>query len=1411
MGGSPASRAATLTAQTLPKSMYPGVHELVGHPGTGDKVAGMNSSLVGSQSGGSAASGGFSFQHRVAAWLAVRVLAESEASPLCGLPADATLEAIACETGEAVDDVLVETSSNGCLVLQVKRTLQLSQGRSSELANAIGQAVRQFIGWRKVRQTSVRDVLSLERTWGRIAVVVGPGSSAPIRQTLPSVLGRLRGQEATAPLEDAAVTQGEQRALQIVRTHVVAAWSDELANAPSKEEIREVLSSLWIECLDVDAGGAQEREAKDLLRQSVLASPEQADAAWSCLLEKCAALASGRSRVDRAGLQETLLTATIGVKAARSYCTDIEKLREYSAYTRQLLRRFASIRASGGDLVIRRTATEELQRLAEKTSLLVVGEPGAGKSGVLFHLGETLMAEGQDVVFLAADRIGAITLGELRSELGLERELVEVLRNWPGDGPAYLFIDALDATRGSPVLETLRELITLLEEIGRWRVVASVRKFDLRYSTDLQRLFVGDLSAGVPEQFVDTEFRRLRHLNVSSLSDDELAQVADQDSQLSELLSSAPDGLRALLRVPFNLRLAAELVSLGQTSIDLSTIRTQIALLDRYWSERVISGDREGDAREHILRRACESMLAGRRLRVRRMDLVDSLGALHLDELLSRQVLIEWQDATTANPQREVVSFSHHVLFDYAVARLLFRGDETALPQRLADDRELVLVAHPSLVLHFQHLWHQDVTRRFFWETTLRVISTPDVRSIAKVIGPGVATDLAHQIHDLEPLCELLEIGSDSEREAAEGAFTHIVGALVTGPANGPPLIGEGAGPWCELIERVAGQLTMPRAYPVRTFLTVACDQPALLTEQQRLATGKAARRLLAFSWDATPRQRWLIVPALETVCRTYESDPAASATLLRRAFAQDHLVTHGFEEVPWIARETARLIPVAPDFVEEIYLKSFAHQETSTEVTQIGDSSILPLRSNRAQDYDGALYALHEAFPAFLEDAPVEATRTLMGVWAAHVGRDPLSNHEGVVSEEFEFLGRMARIQADWSGRISFGVAQPNDYPSKMLDAFIERVVTLGTDENDLPTLREVLTEFAIGARAARLWNRLLAAGAAHPQTLGREIRTLCWSVPILTSDDTTESAGEFLAAVFPHLLPTERERVERAILEIPDTFPADRIETPTDALARLLCGLLVDDLVTEEVRNLRDEIQAAGETPPRGRRARITEITSSAPGGDEIDAHGSVPNPDPLSEKLIRLERSVKTWLKEADNRLATPQEITAIWEDLSGLWAVLSQEGLDARLVTRALNTSIAASSRIARCDSLPRDDEATRFARTVLLEASRHKEPIPRQGDNTSFEEMPSWSTAPRTESAEGLVGLAAQFGDDCEVADAVGRLSQDAVPAVRFQIAAYLGLLYPAGEALLWDIAERMADEEPSRGVLQGGGYRTSLA
>jgi hypothetical protein len=93
--------------------------------------------------GGSAAVGGFNYQHCVTAWFAVRMLAGTAVSGVRGLYQGAVLE-IACETDDPVDDCRVSLPDD-ILVLQVKHSIDLRKAEDSEMAKTAAQFVRQHL------------------------------------------------------------------------------------------------------------------------------------------------------------------------------------------------------------------------------------------------------------------------------------------------------------------------------------------------------------------------------------------------------------------------------------------------------------------------------------------------------------------------------------------------------------------------------------------------------------------------------------------------------------------------------------------------------------------------------------------------------------------------------------------------------------------------------------------------------------------------------------------------------------------------------------------------------------------------------------------------------------------------------------------------------------------------------------------------------------------------------------------------------------------------------------------------------------------------------------------------------------------------------------------------------------------
>jgi hypothetical protein len=1354
--------------------------------------------------GGAATAGGMDYQQRVAAWVTVHILAEKDAAPPWDLSTGTTLEWLRCESDQPVDDLQVRTSAKGLIFAQIKRTLECSEDADSDLASAIDQFVRQYVDSRE-RIVSIQSegrLLDIRRD--RLVLITSPTSSGSIRIHLRSILSRVRSLLRDQSLDHAAENKDERRVLSIVKLHSKRSWQKKLGAGPSDDELRQLLSLIHVQTLDVEEGSPGESEVRTLLRNSVLQDSDEGDSAWAQLIKICGVLAATRSGVGRLYLQEAILKVGIKLKSSRSFRNDIEKLKQYSALTLSALAHLAQFRVGSAAIKIRRPATEALKRAVEEKSILVVGEPGAGKSGVLHNLVEAFQEEGRDYIFLSVDRLAAHSFGEVRIEIGLDHELPEVLENWVGSQPAFFVIDALDAARGDPTGAMIRDLIRqLTQKRGRWHVVASIRKFDLRYGVEIRSIFEGPS----PSEFQNDEFRGVRHLNVPYLSDSELNQIAMQSAELHALVISAPEKLHDLLHVPFNIRLMADLLSTGVAASELTPIRTQLELLDRYWSYRVINEDKQGDAREGVLRKACQKMVDARVLRVDRSEVTDPGNSANLRDLLSSQVLIEWPLSSDAQPDRYILAFSHHVLFDYAVTQLLLRGTHEALVRRLVSDPELAVVVRPSFLLYFRQLWTVNSGHQQFWDLVFRIMREDQIPEIGKIIGPSIAADLARELPDLEPLCISLDDPILANQSAAEQVLRHLFGALLASPPNEFPLLGPSAGPWCQLLERVSRVFRLSLAYTVRPLLSAICERPSDFTCEQRIAAGNTARRLHEFARSQMPRDNWLVIHALEGVCRTFESDPMASAALIRSCLESQHLAKYGFEELPWLAREVKRLISLDSGLTEEIFRVAFSYQETSTEATPMGTSRILPLISNRRQDYEMALYELAEVFPEFLEYSQEKASSAFIAIMEAYVvQRHPTAPGE-VYEETFDFDGRMVRLRTDFSRIWDKGDSSRHDEPLKMLDDFQQYLEKLAEQPEAVERVREIVQLLIIENSLAVIWRRLIIVATRHPGTLGRDILPFAWANPILTCYDTTIPAGEYIRAIFPMLVSSERERIELAILGIPVTFPSDQREAGEQIRNRLLGCLTGFDLVNEGAHHLLEQLKTSNTILPNNPPVRFASW-SGPYGEEEYLKDQGVPVEAEANRKIRELEQPVNEFTEKHLNSAPSIEAVSSLFPSLERLYNNLcsaDKDGVHPKQYDQAWGTLAAACARIARANELTCTEPLGMFVKAVLLEGSCCIEPTYHAEYEAQFDEHPSWGGAsPRVESAEGLILLGRHptcLGPD--ILEAIERLSKDPVSAVRFQISKGLNTLYKTTPEFMWRLIDRISREELSRGVLQG--------
>ena len=1151
-------------------------------------------------------------------------------------------------------------------------------------------------------------------------------------------------------------------------------------------------------------GERDERSVKAILRRSVLESPGQATKAWSVLINEALRLIRTHGHADRAKLLDALNSADVGVRASRSYREDIRRLRDHTGRVASLLADHSFIRLGNTRVQIQRPCVPLLQEAAETGPVLVVGEPGAGKSGVLHSLFETLADEGREAIVLAAQQPPFESPGRLREELRLEHDVVDVLANWPGARPGLLLIDALDAARTEPSAAALRSLIREVgERADQWNVVASIREYDARYTRDLAGVFEGAPPEAPTPPLAGESFARMRHIVVGRLTDDELRQIGENGAQeLATLLESAPAAVAELLHNPFNLRLAAELLESGTDPQAIREVGSQLGLLDLYWRERVLrsSSERDAPSRQAVLREAVKAMARNRVLHVDR-DVVESVAAgPHISDLLSEQVIVEWKPRPEDAPRSSTFAFAHHVLFDYAVARLLLRRDVGRLVAFLAADPAFVLLGRPSLVMHFHHLWALGPPgggRGEFWKTVLAVCGSAGIPEIGKLIGPGVAAEMAMTVQEFEPLLMSLAEQDDSVRTAAENGLAYCIRALLAERGSQP----EAFGLFCDLAERLSDTGTIGSAYPTSRILwdLAAHDQ---LSAGQRQQLGTASRRLLAFAWIQRQRDPRLVAQALRFVCRTFGTDVGASAELLRRAIEPGHLAQHSSEELSVLADAVASLTRHDPGLVRDIYRAAFGYSETSDAPTSIR-RGVLSLTSNRRQDYQSALYQLVQSFPAFLRTAPEEAVEAMNVALECYVTREHSLPEEDAA--EFDLDEERARLLADYSHIWDRGQGYPDQDAIQLLDCVQRRLEELADRQGGAAKLGDLLDTLVRTCRLAVVWRRLLGLGTRYPDHIGLTLRTAGWSLPVLMCPDTTGKVGGMIAALFLDLCEADRERIEHAILSIPEVTSPDGHRSAEHARDRLLGCLPEDGLVTAEARTRLSALRAA-DAVPKNEDGITFQFGSRAFGEVEYLAEAGVPVEEEANKRLRELEGPVKEFAKAHANTAPESQEAADALPHLGRLYTALQSshaDGVHDKQADYAWGKLAEACGSIAKMEGLRCHEEAGTLVRAVLLEASENRVPTVDSDADERFVD-PMWgSPAARVDAAAGLMTILRHPScDDSDVLAAVERLIADPAPCVRYQIASRLMFRYAHDPEWTWRMIEQMARDH-SIGVMRG--------
>jgi hypothetical protein len=1345
--------------------------------------------------GGVATQRGISYQNRVVAALAAACL--SEGPPGMDLPAT-PIQKIRCESGEPIGDVLVELTGGGFLFVEIKRSIRLSDPRFSEL---VAQLIKQFTTCEQsqgIDSKSWRRPLIADRD--RLQIITSSESPEAVRKHLAACLDRIGSDSGPEELLVVSKSKAEGEAFQLFRSLVSANWKDLLGEHPSEEQVVRLFSFIKIGTADANENEADEAHTLRVIGTSILDDAEFALAAWSGLIDIAARAAQTRETLSRESLRSQFGRLGFSLKSSPKFSRDIHAIKEHTRLTLEAMAHLGEISVKNKPIRIERHVTKFLANAARQHSLLVIGEPGAGKSGVLHELGNILQ-DTSDVLFLAADRVD----GPLRTQLGLANDLGEVLRNWTGKTPGFVIIDALDAARGSTASIALRDLMRKIakEPESRWRVIASVRTYDLRYGQEIQQIFRIPFDERRPEGFRHPDFPFIRHILVPKFDPNELNKIFEQSPDLATVYFDASRSFQDLLANPFNLRLVADLLSSDLSHDEISAIETHLALLKKYWDHRVIKSSSEGTARELTLHSLLRVMVNERSLTVSKTKAIEAAVQPQFDPLCQDGVLVE-QDADLHG--RNIVGFSHHLLFDYAASRLYISTDRDLFLKELSEHRDLSLFLRLSIELLFKEAWTQK--RELFWKILGEFATTPNVPSIARIIGPTVIPELAKASVDLAPLLEDINSEDPAKRSVIQQWIVHAVGAVLASGTVAEPLL------WAHFTERLTNLASSPVLLAVAQSLV---DHLIRQIEQFGDPRGtaeplnRASVNLLDSLLQQSTRNTWLVGRVVTNLMDVIYAAPSSAIRALRQLITPDEIMQYGAEQGPWIARKISKALVVDPEFVADFYKAIFAYEETSEAQTSMSGSRILALNSNRGQDYRHIYWELSQFFPVWAEERPVLACGVVAAVINGYVERDHRVDDPPYYITFT--LGKSAvqhQVKQDYS-EIWDGATVRDDVQAiagvffRLLGEFAAK-----------PESKEFAADLALlllsTANYAVVPRRLLEIAVKHPEVFGPVVYGLVVSPSALLSYDLSTGIGDLLPKLFPFLSLEERSGVESAIHGLSDHGDPEYREAREATRDRLL-GCIPRDLISVELT--RQRVLSLHESedglPPNTHRYRSGGVYSVPYSPVDDQRRRGEPVDEPVNVALRNLAEPISSFAGRYVNSTPTLAEIEELHGPLNNLRQALNEADANgAHLETKNSSeaTLVAGCGAAAKCKELDCSSSLGLLVKEVLLQGLSSPIPEHHPEYDAQFDKHPSWG-APlqRIEAAHGIGALLENEGCiDALLMDSVHAILRDPVPAVRFQIVRSLLALHTNHLDELWQILRDLARNERSISVLGASLY-----
>ncbi len=796
---------------------------------------------------------------------------------------------------------------------------------------------------------------------------------------------------------------------------------------------------------------------------------------------------------------------------------------------------------------------EKLFQFSQEGNGVIIGKPGIGKSYSIAELAEMLANKNIPVVILPIDTM----LDGTDSSIELE---IESSENWISylnkvkllEGEkAVLIFDAYDAARDEKLKkEILIQIKKAISKLHKWNVIVSVRTYDATKSPQLLRLF-GSQNHGSAIS--------CRHFEIPDLTEQELESAFKNNSALGKLYKVADTELQGILKIPFFLRLlevVQENTGLSDSE-EIKLIKSETDLLNKYWDTKV-ANSANSYKKESLLKKLADQLVKNKNLSCLKEEFIEdekTFKELRSDDLINEVGVGE-----------RSIAFSHNILFDYIVGRLVFPFEPKKMIDFIVKDKSRPFFLRPSFIFYFTNLWYQH--RDLFWENYNHFGKESDTNILLfrRLIPTSVIANEFETIKDIAPVI--------SNQDVIQQLLQSI--RFLSNRKLGQRDI--------ELLYNLSNQFDIHFLWDYAFIFDKILFNENINNPEK---CGIISRRFLRYILEEQKKQvqrnqsldRLGSTRGVEFVSKTFGTNPKESIKLFREIL--DLLKEPNFEI--WyfssLSDDLKYFIEYAPKFVAEIYCRIFFHTETSDDKTNMGTVT-LNLVSNRRQDFNMCYYRLEKNYPIFISTAPEIAIETGLKIANNYVIKDKLhiSDPKSKVPQKITINDIATNFLPDfssiWHENLSYH--KPAQLVEKIFEYFKELIAEGNTDK-----LNDYINIYISNSIVGFTWKKLIEFGNEYPKIFKYHLYKLALNKIILTSSDTTYEVGVMLKNTYSLLNKNERNAIDNAILGILDNVDGKEKEYAEYNVSRLLNCIPKDLMINEKAKRILENLTAVKNEP--------------------------------------------------------------------------------------------------------------------------------------------------------------------------------------------------------------------------------------